>query len=295
MSFLLLPHLKVQSANAMACGFIINSTPIMAITQFVHNLVVRHMECEVLGVAVRHHHAEHQALEGVGYDVMPHQRRSAVLINEQDYVGKGRQGPTLSAQPTASCNLDLSLLIEYEGILDEEALDAFLRTARLAGGQIIGYGEPSPGDTAAETLKTLTDSGYWLIERPELIEETDPLGSAFDAMERRGVSAERAEQLRAESPDHQDRPLHEITHVWVVPTVLGYQAITDFAEREGVRLQASMDTGEFTPTRHAYAEPLIGMVQYVPARSWDQQIPFWRQHWLDADTLVVQCHCGAID
>lgn len=295
MSFLLLPHLKVQSANAMACGFIINSTPIMAITQFVHNLVVRHMDCDVLGVAVRHHHAEHQALEDVGYDVMPHQRRSAVLINERDYVGKGSQGPTLSAQPTASCNLDVSLLIEFEGINDEDALQAFLRTARLAGGQVISHGKPETADTADEALKGFTSSGHWLIERPELIEETDPLGSAFDAMERTAISAERAEQLRKESPDDQNRPLHEITHAWVVPTVLGYQAITDFAEREGVRLQTSPDTGELTATRHAYAEPLIGMVQYVPARSWDQQIPFWRQHWLDADTLVVQCHSGAIE
>jgi len=290
MSFLVLPHLKVQSANALACGFIVNASPVMAITQFVHNLMVRHLECDVLGVAVRHHHAEHQALEDVAYDVLPHQRRSALLVNEQDYVGKGTKGPTLSAQPTASCNLELSLLIEYEGLLDESMLSPFLRKARLAGGQILDYRAPINVDDANTAIRSLGDSGFWLIERPDLIDTADPLGSTFAAIERNALTAQRAESLQSKNPEFHDRPLHEISHAWVVPTVLGYLAITEFAQREGVRLQMQSNDSTLQHTRHAYAEPLIGMVQYVPVRQWNKQVPYWRQHWLDSRTFVVQCH-----
>ncbi|MBZ9539575.1 type I-F CRISPR-associated protein Csy2 [Modicisalibacter tunisiensis] len=294
MSFLVLPHLKVQSANALACGFIVNASPVMAITQFVHNLMVRHLECDVLGVAVRHHHAEHQALEDVAYDVLPHQRRSALLVNEQDYVGKGTKGPTLSAQPTASCNLELSLLIEYEGLLDESMLLPFLRKARLAGGQLLDYRTPINVDDVNTAIRSLGDNGFWLIERPDLIDETDPLGSTFAAIERNALPAQRAESLQSKTPELHNRPLHEVSHAWVVPTVLGYLAITDFAEREGVRLQMQPNDSTLQHTLHAYAEPLLGMVQYVPARQLNKQVPYWRQHWLDSHTFVVQCHPESI-
>lgn len=294
MSFLLLPRLKVQSANALACGFIVNASPVMAITQFAHNLVVRHLQCEVLGVAIRHHHGEHQALEDVGYEALPHQRRSALLINEQDYVGKGSQGPTLSAQPTASCNLELSLLIEFEGLADQESLESFLRKGRLAGGQITSYREPVFTDDVDHALQHLGKSGFWLIERPELIDEKDPLASMFTALERSAIPAKQAKELRQQTPQLANKPLHKISHAWVVPTVLGYQALTDFVEREGVRLKEHPD-GTLENSLHAYAEPLIGIIQYVPAREWGDDLPFWQQHWLDSQTFVVQCHATTTD
>ena len=220
MSFLLLPHLKVQTANALACGFLVNTSPVMAITQFSHNLVVRHLNCEVLGVAIRHHHAEHQALEGIAYDTLPHQRRSALLVNEQDYVGKGSQGPTLSAQPTASCNLELSLLIEYDGIADKESLERFLHNARLAGGQITAYQEPVLTDDVSDALHYMGKGGFWLIERPELIDQKDPLGSVFSALERSALSSKQAESLKQQTPDLASKPLYEISHAWITPTLL---------------------------------------------------------------------------
>lgn len=294
MSFLVLPRLKIQSANALACGFIVNASPVMAITQFVHNLVVRHLGCEAGGVAILHHHAEHQALEDVAYDVLPHQRRSALLINEQDYVGKGSQGPTLSAQPTASCNLELSLLIEFEGLANKEAVEQFLNKARLAGGQITFYQEPALIDAVDDAQRLIGKSGFWLIERPELIDQKDPLSSIFTTLERSAISSKQAEELKQQSPHLANTPLHKISHAWIVPTVLGYQAISDFAEREGVRMKTQPD-GTLDTSLHAYAEPLIGIVQYVPARDWEEDIPFWHQHWLDTKTFVVQCHATSIN
>lgn len=293
MSYLLLPRLKIQSANALACGFIVNASPVMAITQFVHNLVVRHLECEVGGVAILHHHAEHQALEDIAYDVLPHQRRSALLINEQDYVGKGSQGPTLSTQPTASCNLELSLLIEFEGLPEQEIVERFLHKARLAGGQITSYQELVFTDEIEDVERFIGKSGFWLIERPELIDAKDPLGSVFSSLERTAISSKQAAQLKQQEPQLTNQPLHEISHAWIVPTVLGYQAVTDFAAREGVRMKTQ--EGSLDTTLHAYAEPLIGIVQYVPARDWEEDIPFWHQHWLDAKTFVVQCHSTTDD
>lgn len=289
--YLLLPHIRVQTANALACQFIVNASPVMAITQFAHNLIIRHLGCKkVRGVAIRHHHAQHQALEDVDSNVLPHQRRSASLIDKQDYVGKGSHGPTLSAQPTANVDLEVSLLIEYEGLPDESKLTPFLRTGRLAGGNIIDFQQPMNTNTANEALEHLGKNGFWLIERPELIQQGDPLGSAFAAMERRPTSADRTNEPGEQNQTPGQRLPHELSHAWVVPTVLGYQTITEFAEREGVRLQMQPDDSTLKTTPHAYAEPLVGMIQYVATRQWDDGIPYWRQHWLNDQTFVVQCH-----
>jgi hypothetical protein len=50
------------------------------------------------------------------------------------------------------------------------------------------------------------------------------------------------------------------------------------------------DNSTLQTTPHAYAEPLVGMIQYVATRQWGDSIPYWRQHWLNGQTFVVQCH-----
>lgn len=277
MSYLVLPHLHVQSANALACGFLVNATPVMAVTQFAHHLG-RLLQVESQSVAIRHFHAEHQALEDreLSYDVLPFQRRSATLIDRHDYVGKGSQGPTLSAQPTACCNLRLSLIIEIPtpSIPNPEAhIKRALLRGRLAGGQIVEHGEPRIYDDIDKAETASGRGGFWIVERSDLMSPDDPLASFLSAI------------TRMPSASDDDEPS---ATSWLAPTVLGYLAITDFAERQGTRLAADTE-GRLHPTLHAYAEPLIGIVQYRSANRWQDPLPFWQQSWRDDDTFTIQC------
>ena len=67
---------------------------------------------------------------------------------------------------------------------------------------------------------------------------------------------------------------------WLAPAVLGYAATTNYARRTGVR-------ADFL---HAFAEPLVGLVQFVSVRQWRarrQGVPWWRHGWLADDVFVV--------
>lgn len=65
---------------------------------------------------------------------------------------------------------------------------------------------------------------------------------------------------------------------WVIPATLGYASLTGFAARGGAR--------EGKP--HAYAEPLVGLVQYVTLRDWaERPLPLWHGHWPREDVFVV--------
>lgn len=65
---------------------------------------------------------------------------------------------------------------------------------------------------------------------------------------------------------------------WIVPTTLGYAPLTEFADRIGAR--------EGCP--HAYAEPLVGLVQYVSVNHYAEPAPpLWRHAWLPNDVFIV--------
>ena len=67
---------------------------------------------------------------------------------------------------------------------------------------------------------------------------------------------------------------------WLAPAVLGYAATTAYARRVGVR-------ADFL---HAFAEPLVGLVQFVSVRQWRsrrQGVPWWRHGWIADDVFVV--------
>jgi CRISPR-associated protein Csy2 len=59
---------------------------------------------------------------------------------------------------------------------------------------------------------------------------------------------------------------------------LGYATLTEFAARKGAR----------EGYLHAYAEPLVGLVQYVSVhRLADRPLPLWRYAWPREDVFIV--------
>jgi CRISPR-associated protein Csy2 len=307
LEYLLLPRLQVQAANAQAAWWLINAAPVMAATMFAHNLG-RHTGILPVGVGIVHHDAQLLGEKGKMFygRFRPQQRRGAVYIDGDDYSSKNKHA--LSLQPTASCHLTWSLLLAFddsEGLPGTAKVADFLAGARLAGGQIVDHAKPLPLSTGEEVRRAIR-SGFWLIERQDLMEtdDGDPLDALIrattlrhppkipDSLNIEGTASSSLSLWRAgvrgsnrdgNLPETELSPGGEslvpaYRESWIVPTTLGYAPITEFADRTGAR--------EGYP--HAYAEPLVGLVQYVSVNRYaESPPPLWRHAWLPNDVFVV--------
>ena len=275
MSYLLLPRLRIRAANALAGNAAISPAQVLPCVLFGHNLE-RKTGCRPTRVAILHHDAQLLGEYGSDgfYDFHPQQRRGATFIDNVDYSSKNPHA--LSLQPTASCHLTLSLLFEVRGGINIDRIRRFLRTARIAGGNIDSHGEIE----AADDLDALhLPKGFWLIERSDLL-DTD--GSPVDAL----VAAIGRKSVRAEVPEapKPGDPPPPLPDSWLAASVLGYAMTTPFETRAGVR---QTDDGE-TPL-HAFCEPLLGLVQYVSIKDYGPRpIPWWEHTWLQDDVFVVR-------
>ncbi|WP_184414926.1 type I-F CRISPR-associated protein Csy2 [Rhodocyclus tenuis] len=274
MSYLLLPRLRIRAANALAGNVAITPAQLMACVLFGHNLGLK-TGCRPQRVAIVHHDAQLLGEYGSDgfYDFHPQQRRGATFIDNVDYSSKNPHA--LSLQPTASCHLTLSLLFEVQGSINVQRIESFLRTARIAGGNIDSHGK-------IEAENDLDDlhlpKGFWLIERSDLLQsEGSPVDALVAAIGRRPAKTETTGAQAGDVPP----PLPES---WLAASVLGYAMTTPFETRAGAR---QTDRGE-TPL-HAFCEPLLGLVQYVSTRDYGQRpIPWWEHSWLQDDVFVIR-------
>ena len=270
--YLLLPRLEVRAANAQATWWLINAAPVMAANLLAHNLG-RKTGVFPKQVGILHHDA--QFLGEVFYrEFRPQQRRGAVYINADDYSSKNKHA--LSLQPTASCHLNVSLALAFDavdGTPSVSEVEDFLHGARLAGGQIVSHAKPCVAGSLTE-LRQALPAGYWLVERSDLMSGSDPLDALIAACSRPRRRREESSGI-GEGGTTVDS--------WILPTTLGYALLTEAGERPGAR--------DGYP--HAYAEPLVGLVQYRPLRQLvEQPLPFWRMAWPKDDVfLVTQQEC----
>lgn len=191
----------------------------------------------------------------------------------------------------------------------------FLRLARVAGGTVRQFGELQVFDDEADLLKALPGGGYWLVERSDLVDPAQPLDSLLTALAHRpsstttaisGLAPATAPNETAPAPvsaadlddddDDDFSPMADWSEAtdttsepsgstdtalarmsWLAPAVLGYAMTTEPARRAGVR-------GDH---EHAFAEPLIGLVQFVSQRQHLGPVPWWRHGWSAIDVFLV--------
>jgi len=271
--YLVIPYIEVKAANALASNYAISAAPIMAISLFAHNLG-RQTRNEALGVAVIHHDAQFLGEHGSGFARFAfQQRRAATFINKDDYAGSGQ---TLSLQPTANVHLTLSLIIEMKRPPQLGRTTEALTSGRIAGGRIERFGDPVSFDAGDDALLgALPKGGFWLLEREDLMHAHDnPVVALITALGQR--------PQRASSDPEDESP----NNSWLTPAVLGYAATTSFEKRTGVRM---LDDDHSIPL-HAFAEPLLGLAQYVSLRDYaNTEIPFWRTSWIEPGVFVTRC------
>lgn len=240
--FLVIPRLKVSGANLLAAWWCVAPPGPTAALGFAHALA-RAASTREIGVGLVHHDADY-SIENLGaYTVFPQQRRGAVLIDKDDYA---KQSKSLSLQPTVTGHLELSLIIEFPvNTVNPELVNDFLFKSHYGGGLILEHGAPKVLPTLEE-CQALIRTGFAVHDRSELLrdEQLNPLEKLLE------LTTPKASEKQS----------------WLVPALLGYQAITPLAARCKVR-------GDY---RHAYVEPLVGLTQYVPLRQ--AAVPIWSYH-----------------
>lgn len=260
MSYILFPHVRVQAANMLGASFLIGGPPLFAAYGLGEALCHRlGGGARVTGMMFIHH--DREALGQAFYGVFnPQQRRGAAFTfgksaNGSDYSSKNRHA--LSLQPVACAHLRVSIIWELEDVYAPEEAADFLHQSRLAGGLVTGHGEVALTDSLSESVNRV-GSGYVVMDRRDLLESRD-----------RNQAELFVESLGA-------MPMSEDQDTWLSAACLGYAAITPFAERGGAR----------EGCEHAFAEPLVGMVQYRSLRQWrkdgtDLEDALWRPVWLE--------------
>lgn len=262
--YLMIKKLKVSQANALSTPYAITPAPIMAANLFAHAIGIA-TETPHLGVALIHHDGRYRGDSDskAGFGVMQfQQKRAATFINNHDYAGGST---SLALQPVAHIDLLISLIIEFEAPPDTTVVEAFLNNGRFAGGTIEKVGEIQVFQEYDEQgFSAIPGSGYWLIDRRDCLEGDNPIEQMISHL---GV-----------------KPSEGQNNSWLTPFVAGYALISaPEADVPGVR---SLSDGSYP--QHAFAEPLLGLAQYVSVRSREaMEIPFWRSEWIRDDVFLL--------
>lgn len=257
MSYILIPRIEIFGANAQSAYPVVTGPSPLAFLGFARKLLIDLgvPDSENVKVAILHHDIE---MRGEGfYNFIPAQCQGAALTTDGkrggsvDYVNAN--DTSMSLQPTALCNMIMSLIItglndHSEGRILDKAL-----ALRIAGGHIRNIGRIRRFDEIDHAVKR-AGSGFFITERDDLLD----------------VSADRKiDGLLRGMSNYKENKENKEGDGWILPVNLGFLPITPFTDK----LLSSR--GGFS---HAYVEPLIGMIQYRTRRMLIQDelpVPFW--------------------
>lgn len=291
---LIIPHIKVHNANALSSPFTIGFPAMTAWLGAVHTLQ-RHLNAQ--GIAV--------TFDATG--VVSHEVNLQTYKGDNDYVhsivGTGnpldKTGARSAFIEEARCHLDVSLVIEFNGITIDEreqlltAVTQLLHAKmKLAGGDINSFQPPfcinCGDDDDLRKIQRHLMPGYVLIERRDLMmaamaKGTDAMDAVIDYLAIHH-SCEQDEEGNIEWRSFR-KTLDNKPAGWIVPIATGFHALSDINEAKNQRDQN---------TPHRFAESLVTLGEFkMPHRLHSIEQMLWRYH-TDGDFyLCQQKHCAA--
>ncbi len=248
----LLPRMEVSGANAQPAWWFLAPPSPTAYVGFGQALALKCLPPgainDFIGVgAVVHDYRLRAEKLPDSYSLLPHQLRAAALINADDYSSKNKNA--LSLQPTARCDLTLSLAIVFEegASVSADKVEVFMRNARLAGGVVAADSPEFEFIEGMAQVRARLKTGFAVHARPDLM--VPAAGEdALDAL------------MHATLPTKENLDANP----WVMPATMGYATVTKIQDRVWTR----------DGHAHAFAEPLVGLVQLKSLK--DEPIPVWK-------------------
>lgn len=267
--YIVIPNIKITNANAQPVWWIIGPPALTAYAGFAHALALSLGFKTHNGVAIVHHDIQFLGETFLNKyrsrTFYPQQFRASVFIDRDDYAGSGM---SLSSQPTARCHLNVSLIIllpEKDNTIS--AIHNFLRSARIAGGDVIQYDPISIVETPMDALTAIKKTGYSIINRQDLMVTEEGDRDILDALLRHTSHYKANQDIKSD--------MHNQSNQWLMATCLGYIGISSLEQRKQAR----------NDLPHLYVEPLVGLIQYKKAK--DVGLHFWRYSYTEPNIFSL--------
>ena len=287
-NFLLIPHLKIQNANAMSSPYTIGFPAMTAWLGAVHALQ-RNLQAQgytniVLDkVAVSCHHFDLQTYKGRGDFVHS-------IVGTANPLDKDGSRPAFIEE--ARCHLEVSLLIECQNLdPDEEKqlladVQNLILNMKFASGDVLAVKNCSlqyfdEDEDQNQQLKPLLNKlmlGHVLIERRDLVIESmnegkDTLDAVLDYLK---VTHSSTQDENGKVAWLSKRK----TTGWLVPIAVGFQGISEVG-------QAKNQRDAHTP--HRFAESVITLGEFImPYRIKSMDQLLWQYH-VDLENNLYLC------
>ena len=284
--FLLIPHLKIHNANAMSSPYTIGFPAMTAWLGAVHALQRQidksgFEKVQLLGTAVSCHQINLQTHKGRGDYVHS-------IIGTANPLDKDGNRPAFIEE--ARCHLEVSLLIEYQGLNPDNSekfmnlINHHMPKIKFAGGDILSVKQvemisvdEDDDHKVKNALKKLM-LGHVLIERRDLVKKSmqengkDALDALLDYLKvmHRANQDEEGEVSWSSSRKEAG---------WIVPIATGFQGISDLGFAKNQR-----DPN----TPHRFAESIVTLGEFVmPYRIKKLDDMLWQYH-VDQDLYLCQ-------
>ncbi len=285
--YLVLSHIKIHNANAFSSPITIGFPAVTSFLGFIHALQRQLSSIEEFsaltfnGVAIISH----------GFNLHTYKDRNSFessVIGTSNPLDKTGKRPSFIAEPR--CDLEISLIVEYEGIgkLIEEAMITQIKhflngSMKVAGGDIISIFttrsevvDISNSNEVKRLIRSLMP-GFVLIERRDLLTEDmhrgkDVLQSCLDYLAIHHNS----------TIDENDEVLWDSSRKapgWIIPIATGFQGISDVEIAKNQR-------DAITP--HRFAESVITLGEFLMLHKIKSiEDILWRHHYKQEENLYV--------
>ena len=287
-NFLLIPHLKIQNANAMSSpytiGFPAMTAWLGAIHAFQRKLQVQGYTNIVLDkVAVSCHHFDLQTYKGRGDFVHS-------IVGTANPLDKDGNRPAFIEE--ARCHLEVSLLIECQNLdPDEEKqlladIQKLILNMKFASGDVLSarhcefirFDEDAHLEAELPKITKRLMLGHVLIERRDLVIESmhegkDGLDAVLDYLKITHRSTQDEDGKVTWSSKRK-------TTGWLVPIAVGFQGISELGQAKNQR-----DAN----TPHRFAESVITLGEFImPYRIESMDQLLWKYH-VDLENNLYLC------
>lgn len=274
---LLLPHIQVHNANALSSPFTIGFPAMTAWLGAVHALqrkikAAGFENVNFTGAAVISHKFDLQTYKGAGDYVHS-------IIGTGNPLEKDGKRPAFIEE--ARCHMEVSLLIEYTGIFQDDA-EAFLgqvshhlnASLKIAGGDILSFKQPvlhkieDGNDIELRQLTRKLMPGYAIIERRDLM--ADAMNNGQDALEALVDYLAIHHNCEKDDNDQVTWTSTRKTAGWIVPIATGFHGLTDLGPAKNQR---------DPKTPHRFAESVVTLGEFrMPHRINSLDEILWSYH-----------------
>ena len=280
MNCLIIPHIRIQNANALSSPYTVGFPAVTAWLGGVHALERKIGEIfEGLGfvsVGVVCHDHDLQTYRGPGDYV-------SSIVGTANPLDKEGERPSFIEE--ARIHLEVSLVIELGGSFRElmrkrlpSTVSKHLRCMKLAGGDILDFQEPKIISlTHPMELLRVLGPGYALIERCDLMqtamqEGDDALDALIDILAVHHRCQEEGDEVLWQSGRAQEG--------WIVPIAIGFMGISELGKAKNQR-----DPN----TPHRFAESVVSVGEFrMPQRLKSLEEMLW-EYCYDAKNSLYLC------